>query len=266
MTAELVHVPANVDLNYSLTGATNYIALHDMTMHDGQTCLDEAAPVRVLDLRDRMTFLPVGCGISGWSRLTDRRHSFVALHYKSQAVEAEFEARVAGDGEPDVYFEDRPIQSTLRKIQFALANPELDDAIYLETLGVLAVIETHRHALRDGLPNAAASGSLSHKQERLIRDFIADNLTQRLSLGELAMLVGLSRFHFARAFKKTFGMTPHRFVLACRIERAKQLLSQGNMPIGAVADLVGFSSAVQFSTAFKRSTTQAPLQFRRSHR
>jgi AraC family transcriptional regulator len=266
MTVELVHVAGSVDLQYRLNGVAHYIALHDMTMVDGETRLDGAPSMRVLDLRDRMTFLPLGCGISGWSRLTERRHSFVALHFRTATVEAELEMPVAGTGGPEIYFQDRPLQATLRKMQSALGNPEAANDIYIETLAMLAILETHRHGMR-GAPNCAvASGSLTHAQERLLRDYIADNLSQRISLGELASLVGLSRFHFARAFKRTFGSPPHRFVTACRIEKAKQLLTHGALPVSAIATLTGFTSAVQFATAFRRATALAPLQFRRSQR
>jgi len=235
-------------------------------MLDGETRLDESATMQVLDLHDRMTFLPLGCGISGWSRLTDRRHSFVALHFRTATVEAELEIPVAGTGGPDVYFQDRPLQATLRKMQFALGNPQAVNDMYIETLAMLAILETHRHGMRRPSIDAVASGRLTHAQERLLRDYIADNLSQRISLGELASLVGLSRFHFARAFKRTFGTPPHRFVTACRIEKAKQLLVHGALPVSAIAALTGFTSAVQFATAFKRATALAPLQFRRSQR
>jgi AraC family transcriptional regulator len=255
-----------VNLHYRLSGLTHYIALHDMTMQDGETRLDDAAPVRVLDLRDRMTFLPRGCGISGWSRLSDRRHSFVALHYRADAVESELEMPVAGDGRPDLYFQDRPLRSTLQKMQSALASPEAVNDIYIETLAVLAVLETHRHGARGTHLTASASGSLSYAQERLVRDYVTDNMARRISLGDLASLVGLSRFHFARAFKKTFGTTPHRFVTAYRIEKAKHMLAHGNLPVSTVAVLAGFTSAVQFATTFRRATALAPLQYRRTRR
>ena len=263
MTAELVHVPGAIDLQFRLTGLTHYVALHDMTMRDGETFLDGSAAVQQLDLRDRMTFLPRGCGISGWSRLSKRRHSFVALHYKADVVEKEFEMHIPDDDRPDVYFHDRPLQSTLRKMQSTLASAEAGNDVYVETLAVLAVIETHRHAMRGALLRPAASGRLSHGQERLIRDYVTEHVSRRISLGDLATLVGLSRFHFARAFKQTFGTTPHRFVTACRVEKAKLLLTHGSLTVGAVGHLVGFTSAVQFSTVFRRFTGSAPLQFRR---
>lgn len=264
MTAELVHVAGSVDLQFRLNGQSHYIALHDMTMVDGETRLDEFPSMRVLDLRDRMTFLPRGCGISGWSRFSGRRHSFVALHFRTEAVEEELEIPLSGSGRPEVYFQDRPLQSTLRKMQFALGSPEAANDIYIETLATLAILETHRRDVRGPPISAIAIGTLTHAQERLLRDYIADNLSQRISLGELASLVGLSRFHFARAFKRTFGSPPHRFVTACRIEKAKQLLSQGTLPVSAIASLAGFSSAIQFATTFRRATTLAPLQYRRS--
>ena len=266
VTAELVHVPASTELDFKLTGSTHYIALHDMSLTDGETCLDESAPIHFLDLRDRLTFLPRGCGISGWSKLSNRRHSFVALHFRSDVVETELERRASGEARADLYFLDRALQGTLRKIQHELSNPEPANEVYLETLAVLAMIETQRHAARAVRLPVVASGALSRAQERLVRDFIVDNMTRHISLADLAALAGLSRFHFSRAFKVTFGTSPHRFVTACRIERAKQYLVEGSLPIGAISRLTGFSSSEQFATVFRRVTGIAPAQYRRARR
>lgn len=256
-------MPASTVLDYKLTGSAHYIALHDMSLTDGETRLDESAPVHFLDLRDRLTYLPRGCGISGWSKLANRRHSFVALHFRSEAVETEMEMQAIGEARADVYFLDRALQGTLRKLQHELANPEPANEVYLETLAVLAMIETQRHAARAARLPVVASGALSHAQERLVRDF---NMTRHISLADLSALAGLSRFHFSRAFKVTFGTSPHRFVTACRIERAKQYLVEGSLPIGAISRLTGFSSSEQFATVFRRVTGLAPAQYRRARR
>jgi AraC-like DNA-binding protein len=55
-------------------------------------------------------------------------------------------------------------------------------------------------------------------------------------------------------------------VTACRIERAKQYLVEGSLPIGAISRLTGFSSSQQFATVFRRVTGLAPAQYRRARR
>ena len=69
----------------------------------------------------------------------------------------------------------------------------------------------------------------------LVTDYISDRLEEELSLNELAAIAQLSPYHFSRAFKQSTGISPHQYVIQCRVERAKQLLRQGKMSIGEIA-------------------------------
>jgi AraC family transcriptional regulator len=109
-----------------------------------------------------------------------------------------------------------------------------------------------------------ASGRLTSQQERLVCDFIAQNLAHDLTLGELASLVGLSRFHFARIFKATFGQSTRQYLSRQRIERASALLTTTRMPVASIATTVGFGGMARFATAFRQHTGHTPSQFRRS--
>lgn len=264
LSAEFVRIERATNLSYRLAGESNYVALHDMTMSDGETRLDEAEAVRVLDLRDRLTFLPRGCGISGWSNLSAKRHSFIALHYEPESVMRELEFLTPGSSKPFVYFNDAALWSTLRKIQHAMSAEEACHEVYLESLAIVAMLEMHRYEARSNALRVSHRGGLSLSQERLIREYIEQNLARRITLSDLAAVVHLSRFHFTRSFKKTFGAPPHQFVLACRIERAKRMLTESKLPISSVASAVGFTSSIQFSTTFRRNSGYAPLQYRRS--
>ena len=262
--AECVYIEGPSELHYRFAGDNHYVALHDMAMTDGETRLDEVDPVRIFDLRDTLTFLPSGCGISGWSHLSNRRHNFIALHFQPALIRNELERDLSMNLKPQVYFYDRSTQATLRKLQTALIFEETPDDVYLETLALLAVLETRRYQDRCGKLHTPERGGLSASQERLVRDYIAENLSRRITLTDLASLVQLTRFHFARAFKKTFGYPPHQFMLGCRMDRAKQLLTDSKMPIGSVAACVGYANPVRFSAAFRRVSGHSPLNYRRS--
>jgi methylphosphotriester-DNA--protein-cysteine methyltransferase len=71
----------------------------------------------------------------------------------------------------------------------------------------------------------------------------------------------LSPYHFARAFKQSFGVPPHRYHIERRIARAKELLSGSS--VTEVAMAVGFAETSSFSTAFRRATGFTPSEFRR---
>jgi AraC-like DNA-binding protein len=99
-----------------------------------------------------------------------------------------------------------------------------------------------------------------------VRDFIQDNLNQRLTLRELCTVVHMSPYHFARLFKQSTGVPPHHFVLGQRIARASLLLRAARLPIAAVARLVGFRTPSHFTTAFRRMTGITPSAYRQGWR
>ena len=78
--------------------------------------------------------------------------------------------------------------------------------------------------------------------------------------------VGLSTFHFARAFKRTFGQPPHRYYVSRRIEGAKALLAARGHSVTDVALALGFSETSAFASAFRKATGLTPSEYRRGHR
>ena len=79
----------------------------------------------------------------------------------------------------------------------------------------------------------------------------------------MAALVRLSTYYFARQFRRATGLPPHQYVVARRVERAKQLLQTGSdLSLAEVAAHAGFSDQSQFSHHFKRTVGVTPGQFR----
>jgi transcriptional regulator GlxA family with amidase domain len=94
---------------------------------------------------------------------------------------------------------------------------------------------------------------------------VADNLGRPLRLADLARAAGLSRMHFAAQFRATTGLPPHAYLVSCRVERAKALLSDTPLPLADIARAVGVRSHSHFSTVFRRRSGVAPMQWRRRH-
>jgi AraC-like DNA-binding protein len=126
-------------------------------------------------------------------------------------------------------------------------------------LGVLPVFGT----LDVNPPGQAlrARGGLAGWQEKRVTEFIETHLSERIDLKTLAALVRLSPYHFARAFKRSFGQPPHRYHVTRRMERAKGLLAK--FPVTYVAMAVGYSETSSFSAAFRKATGVSPLKFAR---
>ena len=103
--------------------------------------------------------------------------------------------------------------------------------------------------------------------ERLrdVQELIAARCTETLTLDELASVAGLSRYHFVRAFSRSFGMTPHAWQLDQRIQRARGLLDQG-MSIADTALQLGFADQSHFHRAFKQRVAATPGEYRNGQR
>src|SRR5207244_1205543 len=97
---------------------------------------------------------------------------------------------------------------------------------------------------------------------RLRRQYIQENLRRELRLVELSALVHMSPYHFARLFKRSAGLPPHRFVVRRRIDEACALLAARTVPIAEIARLVGFRTSSHFTTTFRRITGMTPSAYR----
>jgi AraC family transcriptional regulator len=93
---------------------------------------------------------------------------------------------------------------------------------------------------------------------------IRQKLDGDIHLADLAGECGLSVSHFTRAFRKSFGMSPYRWLLERRIDRAKSLLATGDLPLADIALQAGFSDQTTFTRAFGRIVGDSPARWRRA--
>jgi AraC family transcriptional regulator len=85
-----------------------------------------------------------------------------------------------------------------------------------------------------------------------------------LDLQTLAAETGYSRSHFLRMFETATGLTPHRYLLQLRLERAQELIRKGSTSLIDIAALCGFSSHAHMSRVFRQVLGITPSQYRRS--
>ncbi|MDB6102206.1 MAG: helix-turn-helix transcriptional regulator [Gammaproteobacteria bacterium] len=96
-----------------------------------------------------------------------------------------------------------------------------------------------------------------------VRSRLDGNLAGDLSVKALAAEVGLSRAHFARAFRQVVGDSPHRYVMRRRIERAKQLLTESHLALNEIAQEAGFCSQSHLTQIFRTHLGLTPQRYRR---
>jgi AraC-like DNA-binding protein len=127
-----------------------------------------------------------------------------------------------------------------------------------ERLGT--VVQIPKRA-RSGALRRAQSGLPAYKLRRAV-EFVEAHIDEPINLERLAAVVRLSPFHFHRQFKRSTGLTPSKYVLRARIERAKDLLSDSELPIVEVAAQVGFADQSHFSAVFREATSMTPKTYR----
>lgn len=132
--------------------------------------------------------------------------------------------------------------------------------MYGETLCATVAVELLRLTDPALLPGERGFGPADRE---FLRDHIERHLAEPLQLRQLAALVGLSPSGLSRAFKASFGLAPHAYVLQRRLERARQLLRGSRLPLTDVALACGFASQSHFTDAFTLRVGQPPGRYRR---
>ncbi|OXM50433.1 AraC family transcriptional regulator [Amycolatopsis alba] len=174
----------------------------------------------------------------------------IAERLGGRAVDHEAMAASVAGGDP-----------LLDELVRAVGNARENDDLYAESAAAfLAVHLLTRHARKPGPPDTGREDSRVRAAVAMMRERLADPL----SLAEIAGEVHLSVYHFIRVFKEKTGETPHRFLGRLRMEEARRLLRDTDLPISRIASRCGFATAGALSAAFLRHTGSRPSEYRNS--
>ena len=97
------------------------------------------------------------------------------------------------------------------------------------------------------------------------RDLADARYAEPIRVADMARVAGLSPAHFSRAFRSTFGESPHQYLLTRRLERAAALLRGTDRTVTDVCLLVGLESVGSFTTSFRRMFGATPTAYRAAH-
>ncbi|MEV0341834.1 AraC family transcriptional regulator [Nocardia sp. NPDC050713] len=147
------------------------------------------------------------------------------------------------------------------------AHAEAGSELVVESLGCqLAVHLLRRHTelkFREVYPQHGMQDRLLW----LVSEYVDAHLRESISLQDLAGVVNLSRYHFARRFREATGQTPHEFVTRRRVERAQRLLARSRwMTLSEIAGACGFSDQSHMTRVFRKRLAVTPGQFRAENR
>ena len=136
-------------------------------------------------------------------------------------------------------------------------------SLQLDAIGAILCVDLLRCAA-GAQERRPWQGGLADWQVRRVRDCIAARLQENPSLASLAREVGLSQYHFVRAFKQSTGQSPHRYLLRCRLERAKEMLARIDNSIADIAAHVGYDDPTQLARLFRMELGITPSAYRRA--
>jgi AraC family transcriptional regulator len=159
------------------------------------------------------------------------------------------------------------LRTVMSAVDAELASGGAGGPLAAESLANVLAVHLLRHLAAPGRLERGRDGELPRGRLRAVIEYIEEHLDGSPSLAEMAAVVGLSPYHFARQFSAATGLPPHQFVIARRVERAKQLLqARAALPLAEVSALAGFSDQSQLTRHFKRLVGATPGQFRMSAR
>jgi len=265
LTGEVVRIVSQDSFESDYQGPCHLLVLYTQaSRHRGESVVEGLPRSTLHDFSDKLTFVPAGRHFRELQepRVLTRATYF---HIDPRGPLVEREAAFAEtELAPRLFFDDPVLRQTALKLEALIEAGRSGSRLYAEALATVLVHELLR--LNGGAVPAEPPmrGGLAGWQRRSVAQYIEENMSEQISLAELAELARLSVFHFSRAFKQSFGMPPHRYHTSRRIERAKTLLAKPIQSVTEIALDMGFSDTSSFTAAFRKMAGRTPTEYRRS--
>jgi AraC family transcriptional regulator len=260
MAAEIVQTTRRARIDIRFRAPIHLLVVVEQGVRlAGETSVEGLPQSTLKDLRRKLTFVPAGHHYHDWQEPSVLPRA-TYFYFDPATLPVELEAAYADAlRAPRLFFEDTALWETALKLRRLMESPGANNRLCFEALGVILMHEL----VRPTLSKAPARGGLAAWQQRILLDYIEENLAEQIPLATLAQLVQLSPYHLCRAFKQSFGMPPHRYHTSRRIERAKALLAKPDYSVTDIGMTVGFCETSSFTAAFRKATGLTPTAYHR---
>jgi AraC family transcriptional regulator len=262
--ADTVTVTRRATFEYGFRARRHLLIVSERAERDdGETFLEGLPKSTLREFNCKLSFVPAGHRFYGWQKprvLTRVTYFYIDLQDPLLDPESGITGHTIG---PRLFFFDQAVWDTALKLKAEIGNSDPDSRQYAEALSLVLM----RELVRLERPRSAAArplrGGLPVWQQKRMAEFIEEHLAEEISLGALAELADLSLCHFARAFRQSFGVPPHRYQMARRMDRAKSLLQAPALPVTQIGVQIGFRETSSFTRAFRKFTGLTPSEYRR---
>jgi AraC family transcriptional regulator len=266
LSGEVVQIVSRDPFESDYHGPCHLLVLYTQAArHRGESTVEGLPRSTRYDLSGKLTFVPAGRRFrESQEPRVFTRATYIYIDPRGPLVERDATFAKA-ELTPRLFFDDPVLRQTGLKLQALIEAGASGSRLYGEALGIVLAHELWR--LEGGAVQTKLQmrGGLAGWQRHLVTQYIEDHVSDQISLAGLAELAQLSMFHFARAFKQSFGMPPHRYHTSRRIERAKILLAKPNQSVTEIAHEMGFADTSSFSTTFRKLAGQTPTEYRRRY-
>jgi AraC family transcriptional regulator len=265
MAVELVQAMAHQRLDYRFRSHMHLLVAHEHGLRrDGESYIEGTSRSTLRDLTKKLTLVPAG---HEYVESHESRTPTSAMYFYFDAMALSAEEDLAGVRfAPRLLFEDAAIWSIAAKLRQAIEAPRGPNRIYVEALGTVLKHELASLQCGASRPEGTKKGGLAGWQQRIVATYVQEHLSEQIPLTTLARLARLSTFHFSRAFKQSFGVSPHRYHTNQRIELAKAMLAEGKQSVTEVGLTVGFNETSSFIAVFRKMTGETPSRYQRALR
>ena len=255
LAANEIHMPAL---------AEHLLVLHTKPPAE-ENCKFEGVKRQVPPPVGSITAVPAGSVVEHhWRGTTDELHIYLDPKLIARVATTTFELDFTRAVIPPLgAFIAPELRTTMLAVDAELRAGGLGGPLMIESLATILAVRLIRHVFGRHRPATQPNGALPRRKLTPVFDYIMANLTGSPTVEQMATLVHLSPYHFARQFKAATGLPPHQFVITRRVERAQQLLrGRRGISLAEVAIGAGFSDQSQFCFHFRRIVGLTPKQFR----